>query len=34
MIQTHPFLIGGFREGDKIVEVQQESYLDSQMSLF
>lgn len=29
-----PFLIGGFREGDKIVEVQQESYLDSQMSLF
>lgn len=29
-----PFLIGGFRDGDKIVEVQQESYLDSQMSLF
>lgn len=24
-----PFLIGGFRDGDKVVEVQQESYLDS-----
>ena len=29
-----PFLIGGFREGDKIVEVRQESYIDHQLTLF
>lgn len=29
-----PFLIGGFREGDKIVEVRQESYIDRQLTLF
>lgn len=29
-----PFLIGGFRAGDKIVEVRQESYIDKQITLF
>lgn len=29
-----PFLIGGFRAGDKIVEVRQESYIDKLMTLF
>ena len=29
-----PFLIGGSRKGDKIIEVQQESYLAKQLSLF
>lgn len=29
-----PFLIGGFREGDKIIEVHQESYIDGQLTLF
>ena len=29
-----PFLIGGFRQGDQIIEVQQESYLERQLRLF
>ena len=29
-----PFLIGGFRKGDQIIEVRQESYIDRQMTLF
>lgn len=29
-----PFLIGGFRKGDKIIEVRQESYIDRQITLF
>lgn len=29
-----PFLIGGFRKGDKMIEVRQESYIDQQMTLF
>ena len=29
-----PFLIGGFRKGDKIIEAQQESYIDRQITLF
>lgn len=29
-----PFLIGGFRKGDKIIEVRQESYINQQITLF
>ena len=29
-----PFLIGNFRKGDQVIEVQQESYIDRQMTLF
>lgn len=29
-----PFLIGGFRDGDQIIEVRQEPYIDRQMTLF
>lgn len=29
-----PFLIGGFRKWDQIIEVRQESYIDRQMTLF
>ena len=29
-----PFLIGGFRKGDQVIEVRQESYIDRQMTLF
>ena len=28
-----PFLIGGFHEGDQIIEVRQESYIDRQITL-
>ena len=28
------FLIGGFREGDRVTEVLQESYIDGQLVLF
>ena len=29
-----PFLIGGFRPGDRIINARQESYIDNQLSLF
>lgn len=29
-----PFLIGGFHQGDKVIEVRQESYIDQQITLF
>lgn len=29
-----PFLIGGFREGDKVTEAKQISYCDGQIRLF
>lgn len=29
-----PFLVGGFCKGDQIVQVQQESYIDQQLTLF
>lgn len=29
-----PFLVGGFCKGDQIIQVQQESYIDRQLSLF
>ncbi len=29
-----PFLIGGFREGDKVIEARQVSYLDRRITLF
>lgn len=31
---TSPFLVGGFRPGDRIVDARQESYLDSQLTIF
>jgi hypothetical protein len=37
-VQQHdpksPFLIGGHREGDRISDARQETYLDGQLSLF
>ena len=31
---SSPFLTGGFREGDTVIEVRQESYIDRQITLF
>lgn len=31
---TSPFLVGGFHPGDRIVDARQESYLDSQLTIF
>ena len=34
VLKYSPFLIGGFRDGDRVIEVRQESYINQQISLF